>query len=303
MIRLMPGDKLMHLVGMDDYYYLLEHDPAELERIAHKYGLSDPMYIQYLKYLKSIVTLDFGISYTNNLPVIENVARCIKWTLYVTVPTLIFGGLIGGVLGVIAGWKPGGIFDSIMTPIAMLFHTIPNSCVCILMILVFSYKLDIFPIGGMMSGMLTGRAYVLDVLWHMALPLIIVITYRIFGDFNLMKTCVSQVRKEDYTITAAAKGLPEKKILFRHVLRNAMVPYMTSMCMQMGGLLSGSMIVESVFGWRGMGQLYYSAVSSRDYPTAQLCFLISATSVVLATLLSDIVIAIIDPRVKEQVDG
>ena len=112
-----------------------------------------------------------------------------------------------------------------------------------------------------------------------------------------MKSSVSQIRKEDFTTTAESKGLPERKVLFRHVIKNAMLPYVTSMCMQMGSLLSGSMMIESIFGWKGMGQLFYQSVSNHDFPTAQLCFLVSAFCVVMANLISDIVIAFIDPRI------
>jgi len=303
MVHFMPGDVIKHLIGTEDYYYLLENNPEELERVIVKYGLNDPLHVQYIKYLKSIATMDFGVSYTNNQPVLSNVLKCCRWTLLISVPTLIFGGIFGAVLGIIAGWHPGGKFDVIMTPVALFLNTVPSNCIGILMLVVFSYKLRIFPISGMTSGMLTGAAYVKDLLLHMALPLIIMILFRTFGDFMTMKSSVSQVRKEDYTTTAAAKGLPDKKVLFKHVMRNAMLPYMTSMCMQMGGLLSGSMIIETIFGWKGMGQLYYTAVLNRDFPTAQLCFLISAVCVVAATLLSDIVISLIDPRIRENVNA
>lgn len=297
MVRFMPGDQLQHLVGQEEYYYLLEKDPAELDRIAEKYGLNDPVGVQYLKYLKSVAKLDFGIAYSNKQPVIDNVAKCMKWTIMLSIPTWIIGGLLGGVLGVIAGWKPGKLFDSIMTPIALFLNTVPSNCIGVLALVLFAYKLKWVPISGMTSGMTTGWARTLDILHHMALPLAILILFRIAGDFMLMKSSVSQVRREDYTTTANAKGLPERKVLFRHVMRNALLPYITSMCMQMGNLLSGSMMIEAIFGWKGMGQLFYNAVSSRDFPTAQLCFLISAVCVVSANLLSDLLITVIDPRV------
>ena len=104
---------------------------------------------------------------------------------------------------------------------------------------------------------------------------------------------------EDYTVTARSKGLPERRILFRHVLKNAMLPYITSLCIQVGSLLSGSMMLEVIFGWKGMGQLFYNAVSNRDFPTAQACFIISATCVVLGNWLGDALVAAIDPRIKE----
>lgn len=297
MVRFMPGDPLQHLVGQEEYYYLMENDPAELERLAEKYGLNDTIGVQYLRYLDNVIHMDFGIAYSNKQPVVENVLNCMSWTIMLSIPTWIVGGLLGGILGVIAGWKPGKLFDSIMTPIALFLNTVPSNCIAILALVVFAYNLRWVPIGGMTSGMTTGWARTVDILHHMALPLSILILFRVSGDFMLMKSSVSQIRREDYTTTARAKGLPERKVLFRHVMKNALLPYVTSMCMQMGSLLSGSMMIETIFGWKGMGQLFYNAVSNRDFPTAQLCFLISAFCVVTANLVSDLIITVIDPRV------
>ena len=297
MVRFMPGDPLQHLVGQEEYYYLMENDPAELERLAEKYGLNDPDGVQYLRYLENVIHMDFGIAYSNKQPVVENVLNCMGWTIMLSIPTWIVGGLLGGILGVIAGWKPGKLFDSMMTPIALFLNTVPSNCIAILALVVFAYNLRWVPIGGMTSGMTTGWARTVDILHHMALPLSILILFRVSGDFMLMKSSVSQIRREDYTTTARAKGLPERKVLFRHVMKNALLPYVTSMCMQMGSLLSGSMMIETIFGWKGMGQLFYNAVSNRDFPTAQLCFLISAFCVVTANLVSDLIITVIDPRV------
>lgn len=297
MVRFMPGDPLQHLVGQEEYYYLMENDPAELERLAEKYGLNDTIGVQYLRYLENVIHMDFGIAYSNKQPVVENVLNCMSWTIMLSIPTWIVGGLLGGILGVIAGWKPGKLFDSIMTPIALFLNTVPSNCIAILALVVFAYNLRWVPIGGMTSGMTTGWARTVDILHHMALPLPILILFRVSGDFMLMKSSVSQIRREDYTTTARAKGLPERKVLFRHVMKNALLPYVTSMCMQMGSLLSGSMMIETIFGWKGMGQLFYNAVSNRDFPTAQLCFLISAFCVVTANLVSDLIITVIDPRV------
>lgn len=297
MVRFMPGDPLQHLVGQEEYYYLMENDPAELERLAEKYGLNDPVGVQYLRYLENVIHMDFGIAYSNKQPVVENVLNCMSWTIMLSIPTWIVGGLLGGILGVIAGWKPGKLFDSMMTPIALFLNTVPSNCIAILALVVFAYNLRWVPIGGMTSGMTTGWARTVDILHHMALPLSILILFRVSSDFMLMKSSVSQIRREDYTTTARAKGLPERKVLFRHVMKNALLPYVTSMCMQMGSLLSGSMMIETIFGWKGMGQLFYNAVSNRDFPTAQLCFLISAFCVVTANLVSDLIITVIDPRV------
>ncbi|BDF70290.1 ABC transporter permease [Oscillospiraceae bacterium] len=299
MVRFMPGDPLVHLVGQERYYELLEDSPAELERIAQRYGLNDTLWEQYVTYLKSTVTLDFGIAYSNKQPVLDNVLERAGWTLVLSVPTFILGGLLGAALGVLAGWKPGGLFDKIATPIMLFLNTVPTNCIGILFLVAFAFKLGWFPVNGMTSGGLSGLAKAADILWHAALPLTLLVLFRTAGNFLLMKSNVSQIRGEEYITTAYSKGLGERKVLFVHVVKNAMLPFVTSLCMQFGGLLSGSMILEVIFGWRGMGNLFYTAVSSRDFPTAQLCFMISAVCIVAGNLLGDVVIAAIDPRIKE----
>lgn len=299
MVRFMPGDPLMHLVGQERYYQLMEESPAELDRIAERYGLNDTLWEQYLSYLKSIITLDFGTAYSNNQPVLNNVLNRAKWTLILSVPTFILGGLLGAVLGVIAGWKPGSLFDKAATPLMLFLNTVPTNCIGILFLVVFAFKLGWFPVNGMTTGGHSGFALVLDIAWHAALPLLLLVLFRTASNFLLMKSNVSQIRNEEYVITAYSKGLADRRVLFRHVVRNAMLPFVTSLCLQLGSLLSGSMLLEVIFGWKGMGNLFYTAVSTRDFPTAQLCFMISAVCVVAGNLLSDIVIALIDPRIKE----
>lgn len=300
LVHIMPGNPIVYLVGQEEYYSLRDENPEELERLTEKYGLNDSLPIQYIKYLKNIVTLDFGVSYANQRPVVENVARASMWTLLLSVPTWILGGVIGAVLGVMTGWKPGKLLDKILTPFFIVVNTIPSNCLSLIFLIIFSYKLKIFPINGMVSPGVYGADRILSILEHMFLPVLILILFRASGDFMLMKSAVSQVRSEEYIITAEAKGLSEKKVLFRHVLKNAMVPYLTSFCMQFGGLLSGSMIVEVVFGWKGMGTLMYNAVSTRDFPTAQFCFLLSAVLVVFSNFISDFVNVLIDPRICEE---
>jgi peptide/nickel transport system permease protein len=300
LIHAMPGDPVIHLVGQEEYYYLIENDPAELERLVEKFGLNDAVPAQYAKYLKSILTLDFGISYANQRPVLENVFEAARWTLLLSVPVWILSGLLGAVLGVLAGWEVGGRFDRAATPIFLALNAIPTNCLCLVLLIVFSYRLRIFPINGMVSMGLTGWARAASIAHHMALPLICLVLFRTAGDFLLMKSAISRIRGEEYAVTALSKGLSDRKLLFRHVLRNALPPYLTSFCMQMGFLLSGSMIVEVVFGWKGMGTLMYNAVQVRDFPTAQFCFLLSALCVVGANWLGDFVNALADPTLRRE---
>ncbi len=300
LIHLMPGNVLLNVVGQEEYYYLLDNNPEELDRISKKYGLDEGLGVQYIKYLKSIVTFDFGIAHYNHRPVIENVLDASKNTLLLSVPTWIIGAVLGGILGLISGWKPGSVFDKIFTPLFLFLNTLPSNCLAILLLLVFSYKLRWLPINNMVSPGVEGIERIINILWHMTLPLIVLIITRTSYNFMMMKSCVSQIRKEEYLLTAESKGLSKLGVLNYHVLRNAMLPYGTYICLQIGYILSGSMIIEVIFNWKGMGTMMYNAVNARDFPTAQLCFLISAVSVVSANLLSDIFNMYLDPRLKSE---
>ena len=285
LVHTMTGDPIIFLIGEEEYYYLLDNNPAYLEQVTEKFGLNDDLPTQYARYMKSVLTLDFGLSYTNQK---------------LSVPTLIISCILGAVLGIHAGIRPGGLFDRIATPFFLFLNTIPSNCLSLLLLIAFAYKLKWVPINGMVSPGLSGAARTASIVQHMILPLCILILFRTSGDFMLMKSTVSQIRQEEYILTARAKGIGQNKVLFRHVLKNALVPYSTSLCMQLGGLLSGAMVVEVVFGWKGMGQMMYNAVSCRDFATAQFCFLLSALCVVLSNLLGDIVAAAIDPRIREE---
>jgi len=298
-VHYMPGDPLIHLIGQEDYYYLLDASPETLDAIANRYGLNESLWAQYTNYLHSVITLDFGTSFTNHRPVLENVLSASRWTLALSLPTLILASLIGGACGLLAGWKPGGVFDKASTPVILVLNTIPSNCIALILLVVMAYRLRVLPINGMVSPGLEGSAWFASVAWHMVLPLAVLVLGRSASNYMLMKGAASQVRHEEYTLTATSKGLAPRHILFRHVARGAMLPYLTSICLQMGGLLSGSMIVEVVFGWKGMGKLLYDAVQSRDFPTAQLCFLVSAVLVVAVMLLADVLNLVFDPRLRE----
>lgn len=243
LVHTMPGDPIIFLIGEEEYYYLLDNNPAYLEQVTEKFGLNDDLPTQYARYMKSVLTLDFGLSYTNQKPVIENFRSAAYWTLLLSVPTLIISCILGAVLGIHAGIRPGGLFDRIATPFFLFLNTIPSNCLSLLLLIAFAYKLKWVPINGMVSPGLSGAARTASIVQHMILPLCILILFRTSGDFMLMKSTVSQIRQEEYILTARAKGIGQNKVLFRHVLKNALVPYSTSLCMQLGGLLSGAMVV------------------------------------------------------------
>lgn len=299
LVNSMPGDPLVNIMGDEEYYKVKNSNPELLTEIAEKYGLNESLPQRYFKYLKSILTLDFGYSYVKNQPVLDVVLYRLKWTLLLAVPATILSALIGGWLGIAAGWNSGGALDRVMTPLALVMNTIPTNCVAIIVLAVFAYRLRWFPISGMTSGGLAGWAKARDVLWHMALPLLVMVLSRSCGNFIHMKSYVTQIKSEEYILTAKAKGVKRSRILRRHVLKNCFLPYITVLCMQFGHIVSGSIMVEVVFTWVGMGDMMNSSISSSDFPMMQLCFLITAVCMVLSSIVADVLYVVFDPRIEE----
>ena len=299
LVNSMPGDPLVNIMGDEEYYKVKNSNPELLTEIAEKYGLNESLPQRYFKYLKSILTLDFGYSYVKNQPVLDVALYRLKWTLLLAVPATILSAFIGGWLGIAAGWNSGGALDRIMTPLALVMSTIPANCVAIIVLAIFAYRLRWFPISGMTTGGLVGWAKARDVLWHMALPLLVMVLSRSCGNFIHMKSYVTQIKSEEYILTATAKGVKRSRILRRHVLKNCFLPYITVLCMQFGHIVSGSIMVEVVFTWVGMGDMMNSSISSSDFPMMQLCFLITAVCMVLSNIAADVLYVVFDPRIEE----
>ena len=277
LVRYMPGDAVMHIIGEEEYLTLQSSNPARIEEIRVEYGLDKPLYRQYTTYLWKTAHLDFGDSYRTNTPVLQTVLYRMRWTLTLAIPTTIIAGLLGGIAGLIAGWKKQGWFDLVASPLFLWISTIPGYCLAIVALLIFAFQLKLFPLGGFTSGGLTGFDKFVDVLWHMILPLCVLVLTRTASNYMLMKSTVTLIRDEAYISTAVAKGLSEKKVVLRHLLKNALSPYITHICMQFGSILGGTMLVEIVFSWRGMGSLISQSATSKDFPMVQTCFLLTAS--------------------------
>lgn len=299
LIRFMPGDPLVHLLGEENYQYLYVHEPETLEELKAKYGLDKPLPVQFGIYLANCLKGDFGWSYQYGQPVFKVILFRIKWTLVLLLPAIILAAILGAYLGTLAGWRKGQKVDFIFTPVLLFFYTVPTYCFGMLLLLIFAFYLDLFPLGGMVSGGLSGPSRLVDILWHMCLPLTVLVIHNGAYNYIIMRNSVAQVKTEEFVLTAFAKGLKERRVLFGHIFRNALPPLVTVVALDFGFLLGGALLVEVVFSWQGMGTLIYDAVVSRDYPMLQGCFLVLTFCVILANFLADLVYALIDPRVKE----
>jgi len=299
LIQLMPGDPIMLILGDQEYYLLQTRHPEILEQVRAQYSLDKPLIMQYISFLWNMITFQFGQSLISGQNVLQLVMFRMRWTLLLALASIIISAIVGSALGVIAGYHKGGKLDAALTFIFLLLETIPANCLALISLLIFGFHLQWFPISGMASGGHQGLAALFDIMHHMALPVLVLSLLRTSSNFLLVKSFVSQIREEEYVITAVAKGLPKRTLLRKHILTSVMMPYATVLCMQFGFIFSGSMLIEVVFSWRGMGTLIYNAVMTRDYPTVQLCFFITSICVIFFHFVADILAWKLDPRIKD----
>jgi peptide/nickel transport system permease protein len=303
LVHFMPGDPVAHIIGESEYMLLSVSSPEVIEEVRAEYGLDRSVAVQYATYLAKVAQLDFGNSYRTKLPVMPTILFHLKWTFLLSVLSTIVAAFLGGFLGLWTGYKGKGrsLSDRFLTPIMLFFQTIPFNCLAIVLLLVFAFHLELFPVSGITSGGLHGLQKMVDVLWHMALPACVLILHKAPADYMMMKSAVLTVAQEEYIPTAIGKGLTENQVLFRHLAKNALSPYITFVSMQFGGMFSGAMLVEIVFSWKGMGMLIYNSVTSLDFPMLHASFLIISVCVVMFNLIADFLCALIDPRLRERV--
>ncbi len=299
LIRFMPGDPVEHLVGEEDYLYLSTAHPEVLEELEEEYGLDGSLPEQYGRYMNKLLHGDLGQSYQTKVPVLDIILKRLARTFRLILPAVVLSGIFGILLGAAAGWKEGTWMDRMISRLSLVLYSIPGYCLGMLGLLLFCFKLGWVPTGGMTSGGLSGGAYVRDALWHMVLPVGVLTVSRLSYNIQMMRSTILTVKKEDFTLVARTKGLSEKRILFRHVLPNAALPMVTIITMQMGFIVSGSLMIEQLFNWDGMGLLIYKAIGARDYPVLQGSLLVLTVCVVLSNILSDLLCVLIDPRIKD----
>lgn len=293
--RLMPGTPLQYLAGED----VGSLTPEARAAILAKHHLDKPLHVQFLYYLKSLARLDFGYSYQKARPISSIIAERLPWTLLLTSTALITSTLIGVVLGAFAAWRRGKRSDLTALVVFIALESLPSFWVGMMLIAIFAAGLKWFPVYGAITPYtsLSGFALVVDVLHHLALPLLTLTIIGVSGNFMVMRYSMLSVLKEDYILMARAKGLPDRVILYRHAMRNALLPLATVFILNLGFLVGGATVVETVFSFPGVGRLMFESVLGRDYPVLQATFLITTVSVLFMNLVADLVYPLLDPRV------
>jgi peptide/nickel transport system permease protein len=293
LIRLAPGDPAAVLAG--------EAGAADAEYIAEirrGYGLDQPMWIQVATYLTRLATFDLGISYRTQRAVKDIVFERVPATVTLTASALLLAIAAGTSLGILAATRAGRWPDTLITSLAMLCYATPVFWVGLLFVLVFSVHLGLFPPFGM-TGFVrkSGLAAVLDVAHHLVLPASTLALFYLAVYVRIARAATAEVLGKDFVRTAHAKGLGTKRVLFHHVVRNALLPSVTFAGLQVGQLLGGAVVTESVFAWPGIGRLAFDALMQRDYNVILGVFFVSSVMVVLANLLTDLTVRVVDPRI------
>ena len=301
----MPGDPTSLFINP-------QFPPDVIQSLREMFGLDKPWYIRYFRFVKNLFTFRFGYSIYYHQPVKAMLAPAIPRTLLLLGTADILAYFIGYKWGTYIGWKRGKAIEGATVVTQLFFYNMPSFWIGIVMLYVFAFKLNIFPVGGfydpndierlsrffhieLQKGFLF---FTLDSLYHLFLPLFTLVLIFMAGPTLLMRTSILEVMGEDYVLTAIAKGIPEKQVLRRHVARNALLPMVTSIILSMAAAVGGLIITEAVFSYPGTGRLYYEALIRQDFPVAGATLFIIAILTIAGVILADILYAYLDPRVK-----
>ncbi|WP_034636043.1 ABC transporter permease [Desulfovibrio cuneatus] len=277
-------------------------DADARKRLEAFYGLDKPLLQQYWEWLLRLVQLDFGNSMGSDArPVLEKIAERMPLTIWMNVAGLVLTLVIAIPLGVVAAWRKGGWFDNLTTVLVFVGFAMPGFWMALLLMSYFSITLHWLPLSGVTSlefATLSPWGQALNVAKHLAMPLFIIVFGSLAGMSRFMRASMLEVLRQDFIVTARAKGLPERVVLFRHALRNALLPVITLLGLSVPGLIGGSVIIESIFSLPGMGQLFYGAVMARDYPLIMGNLVLGAVLTLMGNTLADLCYSLADPRIR-----
>jgi peptide/nickel transport system permease protein len=295
MFRMLPADPATALL-----------DPSASEEqkvlLRERLGLDQPVGVQYLTYMKRMLSGEFGLSFATGRDALLEVRPAFINTLFLVIASNLLSYGIGAILGAYMAWRRGSWFDNIATTLALIFRSAPPFWLGLMAIFLFSFQLGWFPIGGMRTAGFEATGMIetylnWDFVHHASLPIIVASLYFVGLPMLLMRASMLEVLGEDYIDLVRAKGLRENAVLFRHVVRNALLPIFTQATSQFGWAMGGLMIVEYIFSWPGLGSLLVQSVHSQDLPVAQGALFFIAITVLSINLLTDLAYSYIDPRV------
>lgn len=293
LLQAMPGDPL------DMYLENPSATPEAIEAIKESYGLNEPIYIQYLNWLKGILTGDWGRSFMTRRPVLELIGEKIAPTLQLSGTAFLIALVIAIPLGISGAIKKKGkAFDNITSTLTFLGISMPAFWFGMMLQLFFAVKLKWLPTAGRVSLSGEGAGSFGDIVLHLIMPAIVLSLIYIASWARYARTNFIEVMNQDYIRTARAKGLKEKTVFAVHALRNALIPLVTVVMLDIPAIFSGAVVTETVFAWPGMGSYFNDALSKQDFPVLMGILMINATLVILSNLIADILYAVLDPRIQ-----
>jgi peptide/nickel transport system permease protein len=297
MVHLAPGEPVEMQIAMNP-----KVTAEARERLRKFYGLDKPLPVQYFIWVKKLSMLDFGRSFApDNRPVVDKVKERIPVTLSLNIISLIIEFGLAIPIGILAAIRRDTLFDKGMTVFVFLGFAVPTFWLALICMYLFGVRLGWLPISGLHSMGSENFSLVhwfLDMLKHLILPVLVAAFGSLAALSRYMRSTMLDVIRQDYITTARAKGLPERTVILRHALRNAMLPVITLLGLSVPGLIGGSVIFETIFAIPGMGQLFYNGVMARDYPLVMGILVIGAGLTLVGNLLADLGYALADPRIR-----
>ncbi len=308
-LHLTPGDPIQLMMGE-----AAGVSQEEVSRLRHQYGLDRPLPLQYLQFMGRALQGDLGISFTHQRPAVDVIRDYLPATIELTLTAMLLALIFALPLGMVSAMKPRGILDSGSTLSSLLGISIPGFLLGILLILIFGMTLEWLPISGRIDygvelKTVTGY-YVLDSLLslnitallsamkHLLLPAIALGSWTAAVTMRMTRASMLEVLQQDYILFAKAKGLSETAVALKHALKNALIPVVSIIGLQFGSLLGGNMIIETVFGWPGLGRMTVEAIYARNYPLVQAAVLLYAITYVIVNFITDLIYVCLNPRIK-----
>lgn len=295
LFRLMPGDPTSYIISP-------QMDAESRQQIIEMHGLHEPLHLQYIAFLSNAATLQFGQSFHSNEPVQDILFRLLPNTLVLMLSAFIVAYILGVTIGIISGWNRDSRFERTSIVVALISRSMPTFWVGIIVLWIAGAGLGIIPMAGMRSAGSRPESFLdmittLDFLHHLIAPAAVLAFYYMGYPLLLMRNNMLEVLAEDFIDVCKAKGLKDRTVMFKHAARNAMLPVVTAAAIALGYAIGGSVLIETVYGWPGLGREMVRAVLRRDYPVAQGAFLLLAASVVFMNFIADLMYSWLDPRV------
>lgn len=301
-IHLAPGDPTAR-------FFNPNVSPEVIEQMRRNLGLDQPLHVQYFKWLSAFLRGDFGYSFGQMRPISEILPETLWNTLQLTLISLVIIFILGMLIGIVQAVRQYSLADNVLTFLALFFYSMPSFWLALMLILLFSLKAAQWGLPGWMQFpasqmMSVGAEYLppgeqlVDRLKHLFLPAVALGIGSAAGVARYMRGSMLEVIHQDFIRTARAKGLSERTVIFKHALRNALIPIITLLGLYLPFLLSGAVLVETIFSWPGMGRLIVDAIFQRDYPLVMATSFVIAAIVIFGNLISDVLYAVVDPRIR-----